>query len=248
VVKEVKPANDQITIEAQTTEGATTILVMAGRCVVRRYASGSVKFNSAIPSSLAEMRRGDQLRALGDRDGDGSRMNAEQIVFGTFHTIAGLVSEVGQQDRQVKVTLFGEKRQISINLASDSVIRRIPAQLGTAIGQRALFARMAVEAGRRLPATSSTSRTVRNAPSSQGADLQSLVDALPPLGISDLKTGDAIAVSFSADQVQSGVTAITVIAGLESIINAMNGQPAQRRAVLSAGLPAGVLDFGIGQP
>jgi Golgi nucleoside diphosphatase len=44
-----------------------------------RYAADSVNLNDARPSSFAEIKVGDQLRALGQKSEDGSRLAAEEI-------------------------------------------------------------------------------------------------------------------------------------------------------------------------
>jgi hypothetical protein len=43
-----------------------------------------VKFADAKPSQLADLRKGDQVRARGDKTPDGSEMTADEIVSGQF--------------------------------------------------------------------------------------------------------------------------------------------------------------------
>src|SRR5258708_35437320 len=62
--------------------------------VIRRYASDSMKFEDAKPSTLAEIHPGDQLRARGSRGPDGTELTAEEIVTGSFRNVAGTVNSV----------------------------------------------------------------------------------------------------------------------------------------------------------
>ena len=66
----------------------------ATRSVFRRYAPDSVKFADALPSSFAELKVGDQLRSLGNKDAAGTRVEAETIVFGSFVMAGGPVTAI----------------------------------------------------------------------------------------------------------------------------------------------------------
>src|SRR5579872_6300991 len=64
------------------------IVTPASNAVIRRYAPESVKFEDAKPSTLAEIKTGDQVRARGDKTPDGGKMTADEIVSGSFKEIA----------------------------------------------------------------------------------------------------------------------------------------------------------------
>ena len=68
-VTAVDPAGGEITLQVGRGPLARTLVIpTTGRTVVfRRYAPDSIKFTDAKPSSLAEVKIGDELRALGDR-------------------------------------------------------------------------------------------------------------------------------------------------------------------------------------
>jgi hypothetical protein len=67
----------EITIDARTAEGPKpTVILTTAETKFRRYAPDSVRFSDAKPSTIAELKAGDQLRALGTRSSDG-RFTAE---------------------------------------------------------------------------------------------------------------------------------------------------------------------------
>ena len=60
----------------------------------RRYAPDSVRFSDAKPGSFADLKVGDQLRVLGEKNADGTRIKAEAIVSGSFRNIAGVIKSI----------------------------------------------------------------------------------------------------------------------------------------------------------
>ena len=59
----------------------------AKNTVVRRYAADSARPENAKTATIAEIRAGDQLRARGNRNADGSKLDAEEIYVGFFPAI-----------------------------------------------------------------------------------------------------------------------------------------------------------------
>ena len=72
--------------------------------IVRRYAADSVKFDEAQPSSLDQIKRGDQVRARGTRNADGSQLMADEIVSGAFCNIAGTVAAVDSSTNTLRAS------------------------------------------------------------------------------------------------------------------------------------------------
>lgn len=56
----------------------TMIITPGPNAQIKRYAIDSIKFSDAKPSTLAEIRTGDQVRALGTKSEDGNKMTAEE--------------------------------------------------------------------------------------------------------------------------------------------------------------------------
>ncbi|MGH9944390.1 MAG: hypothetical protein ACRD9R_18745 [Pyrinomonadaceae bacterium] len=86
-------------------------------------------------------------------------------------------------------------------------------------------------------------------PGGGGFDAQELLERLPQMPLAELKPGDMIMVSSTNGADPTRLNAIALVAGVDSIINAMSqraGGPAAGPGA-NPGLPAGI-DFGIGLP
>src|SRR5258708_6872189 len=89
VVQAIDPANGEVVIIPLPSKGAKPLTIGVGaKTVVRCYAPDSVKFIDAKPGTLAEIKKGDQVRALGEKSPDGARYPAEEVVSGTFRNVA----------------------------------------------------------------------------------------------------------------------------------------------------------------
>jgi len=279
IITALNPEKGEVTLQTRGREGVKPLIVSATDSVkFRRYAPDSVKFSDARPSSFSELKVGDQLRALGDRSADGSRLTAEQIVSGTFQTIGGTVTSVSPENNEIKITVLGSKKALTIVVNKDSMLRKIPQQIATMIAMRSQGG--GGPEGSRPPGAPG-SQPAPGGPGAQpvqvgptrtsgqpgqpgpgagpgggeprrmggGGDFQDMLERMPALALADIKAGDVIAVSSTIGSDPSRLTAITLVTGVDAILAAMQGPGAARRTVnLSTGLPSGVLDFGIGQP
>jgi hypothetical protein len=127
----------EVTLQTRTREGVKALVVSAPESVkFRRYAPDSVKFSDARPSSFSELKVGDQLRALGDKSADGSKLTAEQVVSGSFQTIGGTVTAVSPETNEIKITVLGSKKALTIVINKDSMLRKIPPQIAAMIAMR----------------------------------------------------------------------------------------------------------------
>src|SRR6266481_805171 len=95
---------NEIALEIRTSNGAHAVTVaITGKTTVRRYAPDSVRFADAILSSASEIATGDQLRTRGEKSEDGTKVTAEDLVFGTFLTRLGLITAVDRDSRQIGI-------------------------------------------------------------------------------------------------------------------------------------------------
>ena len=100
----------------------------------RRYAPDSVRFNDAKPSSFSELKPGDQVRVLGEKDGD--VVNAEVVVSGAFRNFAGTVISVDAASGEIKVTDLGTKKPVMVKVNSDSMARKMPPMMAQMMASR----------------------------------------------------------------------------------------------------------------
>ena len=83
LVKAVDPAAGTASITVSGFGGVKTIVVHASKdTVIRRYAPDSMKFDDAKPSTLQEIQPGDQLRARGNRNADGTELDGGRDRYG----------------------------------------------------------------------------------------------------------------------------------------------------------------------
>jgi hypothetical protein len=277
-VTAVNPAAKEITINTRTREGVRPVVVAAAgeRVGYRRYAPDSVKFADAKPSSFAEVKVGDTVRALGERSTDGGRFTAEEVVSGSFKTIIGTVNAVDAASNQIRITPNGQNKPVTIVLNNSSNLRRLDPQAGQMLAFVAMrsmgggpsaggFGGMRPGGGQGGPPQGGgEGRRPEGAGEGQGGprrgmmgggggfDLQEMVDRQPQATLAELKPGDVIIVSSTTGADPSRLTAITVLAGADQLLAAMQTQPRRPGqggggAPTSAGLPEGI-DLGMGLP
>src|SRR6185369_10861952 len=130
VITALNPEKKDITLRTNlgASSNNTITAVAAEGGTFRRY-SGSVKFKDARISSFAELKVGDQLRALGEKNDDGTRYVAQEIVSGTFRTITGEIVSVDPATREVKITDAQTQKPLSVVVIDDSMLRRLSPDL-----------------------------------------------------------------------------------------------------------------------
>ena len=122
---------DSITIGIRAFNGVKPMVItLAPNAVVRRYAPDSVNFADAKVSTLPEVKTGDEVRARGDKSPDGSKMTAEEIVAGTFKTIAGVILSINLQENQMTVRDVDTKKPLTVRINKDSSVKKLPAPGG----------------------------------------------------------------------------------------------------------------------
>ena len=126
VVTSLNATNNEISLDSRTPEGPKPIVIAANaRTQFRRYAPDSVRFSDAKASSFAELKVGDQLRALGTKSADGSRFDAEEIVAGTFQTIRGTIVEMYVEKQEIKIQDLESKQPVTVVVSKDSTLRKL---------------------------------------------------------------------------------------------------------------------------
>ncbi len=108
--------------------------------ILRRYALGSVKFDDAKPAPasqiMAQIKAGDQLRARGTRNPDGSEVSAEEVVSGAFRNIAGTIKAIDPASNTMTVQDAISKSAVVVKVSSDSQMKKLPAEMAQRIAMR----------------------------------------------------------------------------------------------------------------
>lgn len=250
VVKSVDPAAGLITISTGAMAAKIISLHVSKDTILRRYSPDSVKFDDAKAAPLSEIKAGDQARARGDRNADGSELTAEEVVSGTFRNIAGVVAAVDASNQTVTVTDLLSKKPVSVRIGSDSQLRKLPPPVAQMIAMR-----LKGQSPSGTPAppgqnSSSAPKTPPVPPPADGAqpqgsgapgnarrfgaggppDFQQMLNRMPSVAISDLQKGDAVILLTTEGSSASAPTAITLLTGVEPILSA---SPLDNRAAMS---------------
>jgi len=205
---------------------------------VRRYAANSVKFDDAKPSKLADIHPGDQLRARGTKNPDGTEFAAEEIVSGSFRNIAGTITAANAADQTLTVMDLLSKEPVVVKVTSDSQLRKLPQMMAQRIamrlkGQTPEGQPPAGGAPRNAAASGARGGPPQGAPGGAGGnggggarggggDLQQMLSRLPAVTVSDFQKGDAV-ILVSTQGTDSEVTAVTLLGGVEPILTAGSG-------------------------
>ncbi len=251
LVGSVDPGSGTITISTMSMGTVNKLAVHTSKdTVIRRYAPESVKFDDAKPGTLDQIKPGDQLRARGSRSADGSEFTAEEIVSGSFRNIAGTVTSVDASQNTVNVMDAITKKPVSVEVAADSQIRKLPPMMAQRIAMR-----LKGDAGGGPPSGGGAGGTASSASQpgggahpgdaggsrpSGGADFQQMLNRLPAATLADLQKGDAVMIVSTQGTATGGVTAITLLSGVEPILTSSSS--ATQATLLSSwtlGAPSG---------
>jgi len=221
LVKAVDAAAGTVTIRS----GARTITIhTTPQTHVRRYSPNSARYADAKPSSLAEIRPGDQLRVRGQRNPDGSEITADAIVAGTFRNIAGIVLSTDPGQNTVTVMDRLSKKQIAIHIDAESQLHKLPSGMAEELAKR-LKHRGAP------PRRPNTEQPAEQAGSGQrSSHLSQMLESTPTVALSDLHKGDAIII-VATQGTPDSADAVTLLAGVGPILKAF---PSGSQKVFSA--------------
>jgi exosome complex RNA-binding protein Csl4 len=260
LVSAVDPSTGTITISTGTGASAKTIAIHTTKnTVLRRYAPDSVQFDDAKPAALDQIKPGDQVRARGTKSADGSEFAADEIVSGTFRNLAGIITAIDASAKTISLTDLISKRPVVVKITDQTQLRKIPAQMA----QMVAFRLKGAGAGAGAGAQGGGSAGAGGASAQEGAaaagggppnggqrpggagaagngaagggrgDFQQIVNRLPASTLADFQKGDAVMVVSTQGTDAGGVTAITVLGGVEPILAATPAGNAAQAMMLS---------------
>jgi hypothetical protein len=258
LVKSVDASAQTVTVSTGSGPTAKTITVQASNSTnIRRYAPDSTKFDDAKTATLDQIKPGDQLRAKGEKSADGTQLTADAIVAGTFRNIAGTVVSVDAAANTVTVNDLATKKPVVVSINADSQLHTLPAEAAQRIAAR-LKGGPAGAGGAATPgsapaggagagsggggshswqgAAGGANGDQQGAQGQRGGDLQQALNRAPVLHLADLKKGDAVMVLTTEGQSQGAATAVTLLAGVEPLLQA---SPSASQSVLSASWSVG---------
>jgi hypothetical protein len=247
---------------------------------LRRYSPDSVSFDQAKPAPIETIQVGDQLRARGSKNADGTDVAAEEVVSGSFRNISGTISQINPTAMTLTVKDLATKQTVTVHVGADAQMHKLPdnmakmlasmtkpagnatgdsysasnpgapggagaagsagaigsagsigsepgAQPRTLNGAHGANGAGGVGAGANGPTGGGQADSARppyagqggDSPSGRrGGDLQQMLSRAPAIHLADLQKGDAV--MLVSTQGTSEVTAITLLAGVEPLLQA----------------------------
>ncbi|HZS98770.1 MAG TPA: hypothetical protein VFA40_18440 [Terriglobales bacterium] len=242
LVTAVDPAAGNITISTTSFTGTKTVAVHTTKStVLRRYAPNSVKFDDAKVAPIDQIKVGDQLRARGTKNEDGTTLDAEEVVSGSFRNLAGAIVSVDTAANTLTLKDSISKQTVVVRVTSDAQLRKLPAEFAQRIATRLKGAAAAgipgaaaatggaSEESKRQPDTAQSggggvgpggSGPGRGSRNGGSTDIQQILSRIPPSNLADLQKGDVVMVVSTNGDNSGTVNAITLLAGVEPILTA----------------------------
>ena len=271
LVKAVDPASGTITIAGPAVAGVakTTVIHTTKTTILRRYAPDSVKFDDAKAAPIEQIKPGDQLRARGEKSADGDEFTAAEIVSGTFRNIAGTIISVDQATKTINVNDLIGKKAMVVKISDESQLKKLSPEMAQRIALRFRNGGADAAGGGGAGGNGGAGNGASGAAPAGGvnggggsaaggsaaggagggrADFQQLVNRLPAATITDFQKGDAVLVVSTQGTDTGGVTAITLLGGVEPVLAAaagVSGQAVTLSPWSLGGAPAGDLGGGV---
>ncbi len=241
IVSAVDPAAKTITLKV----GQRTLTVQSDeKTQFKRYSLDSPKPADAKPSSLAEVKAGDQVNVLGNKSADGSTVAAEVVYAGSFRQIAATIVAVNPATNEIEVRDLADKSKkpqpLFIRITADTTMKKLPEQMAAMLARRYQGGRGGAGNGAEGRGAGPGGGMGRNGfgggaegramGGGRGGDIGAMLDRLPAIPITELKPKDAIMVSTTMGSDPSKVTAIMLLAGVEPVLTAA---PTATRDIMS---------------
>jgi co-chaperonin GroES (HSP10) len=224
VVSAVDPSTGAITIAS----GAKKIVVnTSSKTAFKRFAGDSVKYQDAKVGTIADVQPKDQLQARGAKSEDGSSVQAEEVISGSFENLSGQIASIDPAAGKITLKDLATKKMITVNVTGNSNIRLMPAQMASMFAARSNGG-AAAGGGRRgggggamAGGPGGAAGGMGGAQRSAGADLSQMMSRFPPATLEDLHKGDAVMIVASEPTPgASTVTAVTLLTGVDPILTA----------------------------
>ena len=238
LVKSVDGTGGVIVLTSGSGATAKTITVhTATTTVLKRYSPTSVRFDDAQAAPIDAIHAGDQLRARGAKSADGSEMTAEEVVSGSFRNISGTIVSLDPVNSTLVLKDLATKKQVTIHITADAQMRQLPERMAQMLAMRLKGGTggfggngqspngvVAVQRGGAGPAGGQApgnggGQFAGGGPGGQGHfDPEQMLSRAQTIKFADLQKGEAV--MLVSTQGATEVTAITLLAGVEPLLEA----------------------------
>ncbi|MGA7340081.1 MAG: DUF5666 domain-containing protein [Terracidiphilus sp.] len=228
LVKSVDAAGGVIVIASGAGPTAKSVTVhITPATALMRYAPGSVRFEEATKAPIGVIQPGDQLRARGQKNADGTEIAADEVVSGSFRNISGTIASVDPAGATLVVKDLLTKKQVTVHITAESQMRRLPDRMAQMLAARLKGMAAGGYGGQGQSGGARNGGTGSGPPGMQrgggnGGDSQQMLSRAPVIQLTDLQKGEAV--MLVSTQGASEVTAITLLAGVEPLLEAPASQ------------------------
>ena len=234
LVKSVDAASGVVLLTSGAGPTAKTVTVHIGnRTVLKRYPPNSVKFSDARPATLDTVKAGDQFRARGQKNADGTEIDATEAVSGSFRNISGTVSSFDAANSTVTIKDLATKKNVTVKVTPDAEMRRLPDMMARMIAARL---KGTMPAGAGMPTMAARQQgSPQGSPTGgagpegtppgaggygagrrSGGDMEQVLQRAPAIKLADLQKGEAV--MLVSTEGANEVTAIKLLAGVEPLL------------------------------
>lgn len=232
LVKSVDAGTGIITVVSGAGPTQKTVTVHTSpTTVLKRYAADSTDYNQAKPAPIETIQAGDQLRARGTKNADGTELTAKEVVSGSFRNISGVLSSVNASDQTITLKDLITKQNVTVRIGKDTQMRKLPENMAKMLaamtkssGAREGGAGNGGSSGGQQRSENGGQAAARPAygggegGSGRRGDLQSMLSRAPAIHIADLQKGEAVMLVSTIGT--HDVQAITLLAGVEPLLEA----------------------------
>lgn len=230
-VKSVDIAQREIVIETRTLQEAKEItLELTERTRVRRYPAGKFRFADSVPSSAGEIRAGDQLQVLGEASEDGSRIQTEGIIAGSFQTFAATVVSVDTETGELEVKDLESGKTLTVRADDSPTMRRLPERMAMLLSRVIGGQQGSGRGGAGRGGFGGGQRGGRRPGPGGGrpgggrgrapGGFRQILSRAPEFKLAELKRGEALIISATEGDANGVRVAITILAGVEPLLRA----------------------------
>jgi hypothetical protein len=236
LVKSVNAGTGEVVVVsgAGATEKTITLHVTPAT-KLKRYAPGSVDFEKATDAPIETIQVGDQLRARGTKNADGTELAAVEVVSGSFRNISGVIGSINVAAQTITLKDLLTKQTVTVHIGPDVQMRKLPEEMAKRLAALTKPNEKAADgtaaAGGAQSGAGQGSRPAYSGANGQaagqgagqgrragGGDLQQMLSRAPAIHLSDLQKGDAVL--LVSTQGTSEVTAVTLLSGVEPLLQA----------------------------
>ncbi len=248
LVKSVDSTGGVIVLTSGAGASAKTITVhTTSATILKRYAPASVRFDEAQVASIDAIKAGDQLRARGAKNADGTDIGAEEVISGGFRNISGTITSLDAAGSTLVLKDLATKKQVTIHIGAEAQMRQLPERMAQMLAMRL---KGGTGAANGAPTGGAGQRGGAGAPGGQfggpggpGApgggpgrfDPEQMLSRAPAIKFADLQKGEAV--MLVSTQGATEVTAITLLAGVEPLLEAPAASNLLSNWSMSSGAP-----------